>query len=164
MLHGPFRHLRHSKLIALAALAAFILGAMPRAGCICADGHYELFCQRRAAGANGAGCCSCYNSAKACCTDRSCCGQKEEASGDDQFPAGGVVSAQPCCHLVMNVPSVAMKELEKENGRRDPSPMGLATAEACFVPALPEAIQRAHLDQPIQPPIDLVIALKRLTI
>ena len=157
----PIRYRPRSKLLAWVALAAFALGASPRAGCFCADGHYEFFCQSQAADAGGSGCCSCCTVPGHCCRTSGCCQGHTDSGG---APAGGVVKAPQCCLWVLSVPSAAKKESDSELvGWKVPA-MVLVTAE--LLPAIdrPDETGASRVNHTVLPAIDLVIALQRLTI
>lgn len=159
----PLRRCQFSKVLSLVALAAFILGGTPRIGCICSDGHYELFCQRRAAAAGAAQTCSCCTAAKASSPSHSCCA-KRPATANENLSSSGSIGFPCCCHPVLSVPSVAAKAPQKDLGRRDLSAMPYGWAETRSMPWDAAATRESRLDRLIRPPIDLVIVLERLTI
>lgn len=159
-----FRHLRHSKVLALVTLVAFTLGAAPRVGCICADGSYKLFCQRRDSTTGSGGSCSCCKTEQGCCQASTRCSDNERGDGGRHLPKGGGVAAQRCCHPVLNVPAAAVKEVGKEQVHRDLSVGDLVMMAASPMPATPATIQGGRCGYSASPHVDLVIALQRLTI
>ena len=100
------------RILSLVLLPAFFLGTLPQAGCICADGHRELFC--KAAGLvllpGGSSPSAC--SGRSCCQDhrkhifRGCCAaQHSQQTPSQQGPISGIATAQgSCCHLLIEAP------------------------------------------------------------
>src|SRR5688572_24761996 len=119
-----FRRLVRSKLLASLVLIAFMLGAFPRTGCICADGHYELFCRRHVVAGETANC-SCCHAKSRCCQTSSCCTEASNPASGERLPRLTAISAQGCCHPVLSAPSAALKESEKEPATRISSAIDL---------------------------------------
>ena len=158
-----FRRLHSSKLLASIVLVAFTLGAFPRTGCICADGHYEFLCRRHVIAGETANC-SCCHAKKHCCQSNSCCDHASEPGSGERHPSPAAISAPACCHPVVSVPSVAVKESEKEPAKRTLSAVEFVAHNCLLMPVGEEAKRDRCLHPPDRPITDLVIALQRLTI
>ena len=158
-----FRRLHRSKLLVSMVLVVFAVGAIPRTGCICADGHYEFFCRRHVIAGETASC-SCCHAKRRCCQTNSCCNHSSQPASGERLPSPAAIGAQGCCHPVMSVPSVAPKESEKEPARRTLSAIDLVADHCLLTPVVKEAKRDGCLRPPDRPITDLVIALHRLTI
>lgn len=162
-LKKPFRRWPLANLLALIALTAFVLGAIPRVGCYCADGHYEFFCQGKTVDASGGSCCSCCSTEGRCCQAGACCRRHEDASRGGPSPAGGMITGPECCHWVLSVPCVAKSESENEPLTSKISTTSFVTAGSLPVVAELGASRASH-DRAMLPTVNLVIALQRFTI
>src|SRR3954466_10017710 len=86
------------RILALVLVPAFFLGTMPRAACICADGHRETSCRAATCRANSGCGCSCCKSHQC----RSCCHSKPSHSAD------GLSAEAKCCQPIVEAPSPAV--------------------------------------------------------
>lgn len=150
------RRLSRSKLLASLLLVAFAFNAGPRVGCVCADGHYELFCRRHEVGKGPTNCSCCQPRQSGCAGSVRCSQETDHDQGVES-----VVRSPDCCRPVVTVPSAAAKASQNESGRPDaeqlkPNGKVLATGR--------EAFEQRVIQCAGPPPIDLVIALQRITI
>lgn len=131
---------------------------LPFSACICADGHYELFCAAHSRQASAsAACCSCCPTAKSCCKHSTCCASSE--GGADRCASNG----NSCCTQVGRVTFV-------------PPASAAAPIMDCHALAiiLPVADVTAHMTVrtlasrifalDTGPPLDLVVTLQRFVI
>ena len=163
-----FPGLRRSKALALALVAVMVMGAGPRVGCICSDGHYEPFCWSMATGADERGNestrptrCSCCAAAESCSGTKSCCQSKQSSGKSDGRAA---VQKPCCCNPVLIGAAVYLKQRDSQVAAAKPAnPLPLVCDRIAPV------VQDWDLDaigrqRHSLPPPDLVIRLHRLTI
>jgi hypothetical protein len=105
------RHILRTCLV-LAMIPLTVFNGRATAGCICSDGHFELFCR-------GGGCCSgaSKNQQTGFCGCGKCCGQSKPGTKKSCFAGKGVPSGcaqhsesdKPgnCCHPLTHSPMVA---------------------------------------------------------
>ena len=132
------------KILALVMLPVFLVGTLPQATCICADGHREASCPKLKGGSEK--------------RVRSCCAAKSRAAEN------GIGSkTHSCCRMVIAAPPATA--VVKESREADASPQMVSSdcvlshvADLSFRPAS----SRDWHCQP--PPRDAVILFSRLTI
>lgn len=143
-----------------------LLGSMPGAGCICANGQYKLFC---CAGALGHAGCSAQEggvtSPSASCTCPFCRGEKSASRTAHACCPNGQSQSAPagkCCQLVSRSPAVISAEVIPP------------IADAFVVAIMPRALNLSLVVLPTVskrveqidtgPPVDRVIVLRCLLI
>lgn len=164
---------RRSKALVLALVAVMMMGAGPRLGCICSDGHYEPFCWAMATGADEQGNeatrparCSCCAAAEMCSGTKSCCQSKQESSPPCSGNGDGLAAVQKscCCHPFVFVAAVFLKQRDSQVAAVKPvDPLAIVCDRIAPVVQDWDLVAIGWWRHSLPPP-DLVIRLHRLTI
>jgi hypothetical protein len=156
-------------MLAAVLLPAFLLGTLPHTVCLCSDGQREEFCPTA----------TCRFSGRApvakphlecCCQQepgqsrRSCCVSSEHrgAGNPSNSCAAALQSGARCCQRIVEAPAPANPLKQRE----DVSQVGLALAADVAPPMTLALHPHSGLAcaAAADPPIDLVIVLRRLII
>jgi hypothetical protein len=151
------------------------LNSRPVVGCICADGHYEAACPnlRKPLGQTAGGKCCCTAACCAshgtdapqhrCCEDSQAC--PTDSTRSDLSDSGCLTSGgKSCCHPVVQAPvSPTLVKAVQAGDVYDLPALYIASLQAGGYADVLSASQRVD-DDTGQPPIDLVVTLRRLII
>jgi len=144
----------HERVISLAMVPILLLGTIPHAACICADGHREKFCRARMGITAGA---------PAVAQKRNCC-RRQVAPVTAATPLATTCLARPksCCRPVLELPFPVTDSVKNSSSPQPQLTIETHVCDSQRPSALSPILERAPHSSP--PPLDAPIVYSRLTI